>query len=462
MSSRFIFSGLLAAVLQLLGIPLSGQCIRQDEWPAFRKTDAGVYNNYDELAPKVTTAVPEGYVVAGVSHYGRHGSRYATEDYLETDRMLEEMHREKKLSLRGEQVYAAYHALMPYLAGREGELTQLGRRQHRGIAGRMFKAYPGLFIPNAVLTARSTLVPRCIESMGAFCEQMARLCPPDVEIVQEASAYYLGEVSAMQDYVHHYKVSYKEEAKAVKKEWEKKLLKTGAFGRMLCGSSLVEEKDLRKLARNLQAVWFSVPFADDCDSAAVAAFLYAIDGVSGTEKGARTILPPLFDDETWAQLGQVNLSRHWSELNAPILHHGVMNIFMVERILRMADEDLAAGRPFVRLRFGHDTILQCILKDCGVRGWQAWEEWSLSRIPMASNLQLVFYRKDPLDGALPAGGDTPDILFKILLNESELELPIPAVCGRNYSWAAFKDYMIPRIRDGKARARSYLKYPYPI
>ena len=50
----------------------------------------------------------------------------------------------------------------------------------------------------------------------------------------------------------------------------------------------------------------------------------------------------------------------------------------------------------------------------------------------------------------------------MLLNESELELPIPAVCGRTYDWAAFMAYMQPRIREGIARAHSILEYPYPI
>lgn len=460
--------------------PLSAQSVRQDEQEVLRRTDGGVYNVYDENAPKVITAVPEGYEVVGISHYGRHGSRYCTDSYRETADNLEELYKEGVLSERGKMVYDTYKALIPYLAGREGELVQLGRRQHKGIADRMYHHYPALFTTDAILSARSTLVPRCIESMGAFCEQLARL-RPDVEIPQEASMYYLGEVSAMQEYVYYYNVDYKKQSKKLKKEWEKKILHTESFRKMLCGDCKDSVPHLRSLARNLRNTYLSLPYVDDCDPAAVAAFRYAIDGnsyVSGSTGDVLPALPPLFDDETWKQIGEVAKSRHLVEVYFPTLHHSVLNIFMIDKIMRMVDEDLAAGKPFVRLRFGHDSILQATLKDFNIRGWQVWDacdtltqeqamwktlrEWSMSRIPMAANLQMVFYRKNAASANDKKMQGAPETLFKMLLNESELELPIPAVCGRTYDWAVFKEYMAPRIAKGKLRAQPFLKYPYPI
>lgn len=473
------------ALLALLFVgvgTLSAQSVRQDEQEVLRKTDGGVYNVYDADAPKVITAVPDGYTVVGISHYGRHGSRYCTDSYREIAEYLEEMHKQGILSERGEQVYESYKALVPYLAGREGELVQLGRRQHKGIADRMYRRYPFLFKTDANLSARSTLVPRCIESMSAFCEQLARLCP-EVEIPQEASMYYLGEVSAMQEYVYYYDITdYKKQSKKLKKEWEKKILHTESFQKMLCGDNKDGVHHLRDIARHLRNTYLSLPYVDDCDAQTVEAFRYAIDGVSGTETGQRPAIAPLFDDETWRQIGEVAKSRHLVEAYFPTLHHSTLNIFMIDRIMRMVDEDLAAGKPFVRLRFGHDTILMTTLKDFGIRGWRVWEagdtltqeqamwktlgELSLSRIPMAANLQMIFYRRDKdsrqFASVFASSQDAPEILFKMLLNESELELPIPAVCGRTYDWAVFKEYMAPRIEKGKLRAQPFLKYPYPI
>ena len=473
---------LVLPVLLFVGTgSLSAQSVRQDEQEVLRKTDGGVYNVYDADAPKVITPVPDGYTVTGISHYGRHGSRYCTDSYRETASHLEEMHQQGILSERGEQVYESFKALVPSLAGREGELVQLGRRQHQGIAARMYRNHPALFTTDANLSARSTLVPRCIESMGAFCEQLARLCP-EVEIPQEASMYYLGEVSAMQEYVYFYDVDYKKQSKQLKKEWEKKILHTDSFREMLCGDKKEDANHMRDLARQLRNIYLSLPYVDDCDARAVEAFRYAIDGVSGTETGMRPVQVPLFDDETWRQLGDVTKSRHLVEAYYPTLHHSVMNIFMIDRIMRMVDEDLAAGKPFVRLRFGHDTILMATLKDFGVRGWRVWEacdtltqeqamwktlgELSMSRIPMAANLQMVFYRRDKdsrqFASVFASSQNAPEVLFKMLLNESELELPIPAVCGRIYDWSVFKAYMAPRIEKGKSRAQPFLKYPYPI
>ena len=52
-------------------------------------------------------------------------------------------------------------------------------------------------------------------------------------------------------------------------------------------------------------------------------------------------------------------------------------------------------------------------------------------IPMAANVQLVFYRRN---------ADDKDILFKVLLNENEATLPLKAVDGPYYRWADFKEY----------------------
>ena len=61
--------------------------------------------------------------------------------------------------------------------GRGGDLSPLGRRQHRAIASRMIANYPEVFADNASITARSTLVPRCILSMASFCESLKEKNP---------------------------------------------------------------------------------------------------------------------------------------------------------------------------------------------------------------------------------------------------------------------------------------------
>ena len=56
--------------------------------------------------------------------------------------------------------------------------------------------------------------------------------------------------------------------------------------------------------------------------------------------------------------------------------------------------------------------------------------WRSDKVPMAANLQLIFYRCKR----------NPEILVKVLYNGHEASLPIPQVAPSFYSWTAFKDY----------------------
>lgn len=441
------------ALLAASVFPLDAQCIRQDEFPASRRQDFGVYNVYDANAPKWETKLPAGYKAVGISHYGRHGSRYYAGErgsFLQVYQLLEQAAADSALNPRGMQVWEAYRKLYPALKGRESELSQLGREQHRGIARRMYGHYKPLFGSNSVKTAWSTIIPRCIESMGAFCEELAR-CDRRIEVSQEASTRYLSQVSGTQDFNYFYKKYDSRKARGMERAYAEATLDSLAFGRQIFRDAAARPEGLLMLEQGLWTIYLSLPSSDCWGSPECQAFCAAIEGGNDT--------PPLFDDAMWDQLRRTALNAHLVETCAPLLHHSTLTVFVVEAILSLAESDLQTGKPFVRLRFGHDTIVEAILKDMDIRGWRKLDspearekEWCLSRIPMASNLQMVFYRKK---GA--------PVLFKLMLNESELELPIEAVTGRIYDWEAFKAYMAPRIEKGKAEALPYLDgNPYPV
>ena len=96
------------------------------------------------------------------------------------------------------------------------------------------------------------------------------------------------------------------------------------------------------------------------------------------------------------------------------------------------------------LRFGHDTGILPLAGLMGLEGpgdrmpalaanpaWQAFE-----RIPMASNLQLIFYR---------AGDDVP-VLVKFLYNEQEVRIPtLKPISGPYYRWSDVKAWFEARI-----------------
>lgn len=69
-----------------------------------------------------------------------------------------------------------------------------GVAEHRGIAERMYKAYPEVFSTadgrECRIESRSTLVPRCILSMAAFNERLKELNPA-IRTTRESSARYM-------------------------------------------------------------------------------------------------------------------------------------------------------------------------------------------------------------------------------------------------------------------------------
>jgi hypothetical protein len=131
--------------------------------------------------------------------------------------------------------------------------------------------------------------------------------------------------------------------------------------------------------------------------------------------------------------------------------------YLLRQIIADADSCMQMEKPGVQLRFGHETVLlplSCLL---GINGYDKhidnWEDidaegwWSSDVFPMASNLQLIFYRTDIND---------KDVLFKVLLNEQEASLPIKTDCAPYYHWNDFRKFYSEKLDkyDEKRKALS--------
>ena len=104
-----------------------------------------------DLSPKALTPIPKGYEAVYISHYGRHGSRYAyTGD--------------------------AYSIILNMLA-EVGDLTEIGWNQHQEIARTMVKNYPTVFGKGSSVDACSSPSVRSIMSMSSCCAALSRLAP---------------------------------------------------------------------------------------------------------------------------------------------------------------------------------------------------------------------------------------------------------------------------------------------
>ena len=112
---------------------------------------------------------------------------------------------------------------------------------------------------------------------------------------------------------------------------------------------------------------------------------------------------------------------------------------LLRKIIEQADSCIQLPKTNVHLRFGHETVVMpliCLLDINGFgmvtdnlnelteKGWVNYRAF-----PMGSNIQLVLYRKSPTDR---------DPLFKILLNENEATLPLPAKQAPYYRWSDFR------------------------
>lgn len=123
--------------------------------------------------PDSIASVPDSLTPVIIYHVGRHGARYATSPKRFT-RVAETLRaNSESLTPEGHRFLAATEAAISASEGRWGALDSLGAEEQRGIARRMCEAFPGL-IRGGEVTAVSSVVERCVQSMDAFAETVRR------------------------------------------------------------------------------------------------------------------------------------------------------------------------------------------------------------------------------------------------------------------------------------------------
>ena len=183
-----IFRRLFLPLVVLLLAATAGAQSAYDEIKADIDKAGGVYFMYPFDTPSATPA-PKGYEPFYISHYGRHGARYilSNDQYDNVAEVLRRARADGKLTARGIDACDRFLAIYPHLKGRAGDLTPKGQMQHRRLAGRMYAAYPEIFRRHPRIEAYSTVVPRCIMSIAAFCEGL-KGADPSLEIFTETSS----------------------------------------------------------------------------------------------------------------------------------------------------------------------------------------------------------------------------------------------------------------------------------
>ena len=294
----------------------------------------------------------------------------------------------------------------------------------------MAKNFPEIFkAKNVAIDARSTVVPRCILSMMAECEELMA-ANPTARIhndVSEALQYYLnaprtGLVKAM-----------REKSRDVKRQY---------------GNQVKPDRLMQVLFNDQQWV------ADSVKAERLMSQLFEI--VTNMQSHDTDIdLYPLFNnDEIYDQWRTRNIS--WYVDYGPAPQTGGAMPFAQRNLLRNIIETAdTVTQTQAALRFGHEVCvmpLACLLEldDCGIavndlneldKYWRNYKIY-----PMACNIQLIFYRptKQKANSQKPLA-NAKDILVKALLNERECRLPIPTTQYPYYNWADLRQYYLNKL-----------------
>lgn len=374
---------------------------------------SGCEGPYRFDAPALTPA-PKGYVPFYISHYGRHGSRYAwnAKTYTDVKQVLDVAEKAGALTELGKQIRQDFldFWFIPWV--NTGDLVELGWDQHTEIARTMAADFPEVFSAGGTVLARSSTSPRAIVSMNAFTVSLQKAAP---KVSIAASAFhtelsstipvsapkairpvYSGEVRLPEPSLDFF-------ARTVDAD--------AIIDRLISDRTLFEEEGGKtNFVWQLYRLWGG--YHNYCDS---------------------DFLEDVFTPEAALAL--------WEAENYDLYcqHSGdrYQNISLLEDILVRAAGAIDGSGTVADLRFGHDTCFNAIrpllnINGCGFEPETADEVkyWFQDYdTPMAANLQFVLYR--------PKKGDGP-VLFKLLLNGAEATLPqLEPADGPYYLWDDF-------------------------
>lgn len=397
------------------------------------------YLAYPEPVNAKYTKVPAGYKPFYISHYGRHGSRYhhSGEEYTYLFETLSKADSAQKLTELGKQALAYAKVLADDAAPRKGDLTQVGARQHEGIANRMYKNFREVFkdwkVGNKKVTpqvkAYASTSGRCIVSMAAFNGELRSLNPKiKPELISGKS--YMKFISAFDwGKLDYSKVkTYTDESD---KLW--KNVNPQPFLKKLFNDS-------NYVVKNIEADKFYNRFFEIATSLQ-GMDKQLLDDIAANAKIPADSIVNIFTTEEKITRWKAQ-NAWWYSLagTSPLIasSEGLKSAApTLQNILDEADAAIAIdtaralttsanAKPLTpvaaTLRFGHDAtllplaaLMQLPIANAKVSDLsKLHEEWNdFKIIPMAANLQMVFYN---------APGKP--ILVKILYNEIEQTLPI--------------------------------------
>ena len=421
-----------------------GTCFAQN-WKEVIERDparlAGTYYVYDADALPALTPAPAGYKPIYISHFGRHGARYCTSEYDPMHEWLTKAHKARILTEKGERFHTEYEAFYQKVRYCKGNLTEVGKKQHRNIAIHMFERFPEVFSGPTHVVAASTESPRVIQSMWS-CLSGLQSRDDEIDFDADASARFA--------------------------PWLQPVLSSNPY--YVKERTRVNSATRKKLddytSRTLPAKEIMLRLFTDLDAASAVlktspeTFVKSLHSiVSGTRclDEDQGIFDWLVSEEEMRLMWKVVSAAYFSS-SGNLEDSGSMLVdyaaFTTEQVIECADADMASGDTQLRLRFGHDASLMPFITFLDMNGVgrstssfeESLEIFPNYYVPMGCSAQLIFYRNQ-----------ANRILVKALLNEEEATLPFKAVEGPYYDWQDFKDYYASRIAASKERVNAAVR-----
>ena len=334
-------------------------------------------------APEDPAAYPDSLTPVFVNHVGRHGARFLSSAKTTVDltAFLDRADSAGVLAPLGKELLSLARYVADISHNRWGALDSLGMAEQRGIASRMFLAYPKLFMGGKV-NAISSYSPRCVMSMYEFTHQLDRL-NNRVEIYT-ASGHQTSPLMRPFDVDKAY-VEW-----AASKEWEapyNMFFETTAPAaparRLLTDPDFLNNKEALDMSWTEYKVLMGLP-----------AMGMAVD------------LEKYFTRAELNSLWACENLGHYLRRTATTLSSepALIASDLLLNLINTTDAAVAGdNRVNVELRFGHAETLMPLLSLMRLRGCYYmtnyfdtvglhWKDFDV--VPMAANLQIVLFRTD--------------------------------------------------------------------
>lgn len=417
---------LIAAAMSLPALLSSAQ-VTLKKISTNRVSASGIHTPYTFHDLKDSPA-PEGYHPFYISHIGRHGSRFNTneKELLYLTSKLEQCDEAGILTASGRDLKRKIDFLHEYSNGRYGELSDRGALEHRKIASRMFNRYPEAFKERKHVGSTSSTSKRCILSMAYFGTSLTA-CDSALKVSyrsDDCTKKYLMKNTG----IGEIEKARREMVSPIRKE----MFDPDRFFRAIC----TDQKKVREIVDDRRH------FCKD---------LYVAGGiVHCLDLEEKIELYDYFTDQELCTLARLDCYDFYGD-HANSKEFGKRRVAMadelVQDIIDKAEIALKSGSDVAAdLRFTHDWMVSPLFAMIGINGMDKClpltsvdKYWMTSDyIPMAANMQMIFYRSHNKD----------EVLVKLLLNEEETFIPgLKPENGPYYSWSSLKSWLEKRIRQ---------------